>query len=78
MFLCICWELFIYYVNLCSYLFADFSIKSFSQNRVSILNPIRSGGGALKDPPPPPPRCFALTHLILELHYYALGTFPKK
>ena len=44
-----------------------------------ILNPIRSGGGALKAPPPPPPlRFFALTHLILELHYCALWTFPKK
>ena len=33
------------------------------------------GGGALK---PPPLRFFALTHLILELHYCALETFPKK
>ena len=40
------------------------------------FNPIRSGGGgALKGPPL---RFFALTHLILELHYCALGTFPKK
>ena len=40
------------------------------------LNPIRSGGGgALKAPPL---RFFALTHLILELHYCALVTFPKK
>ena len=37
------------------------------------FNPIRSGGGALKAPPP----IFALTHLILELHYCALVTFPK-
>ena len=35
------------------------------------------GGGALKAPPPPPP-IFALTHLILELHYCAFVTFPKK
>ena len=35
------------------------------------------GGGALKAPPPPL-RFFALTHLILELYYYALVTFPKK
>ena len=39
------------------------------------FNPIRSGG-ALKAPPPL--RFFALTHLILELHYCALVTFPKK
>ena len=42
-----------------------------------MFNPIRSGGGggALKAPPL---RFFALTHLILELHYCALVTFPKK
>ena len=41
-----------------------------------IFNPIRSGGGgALKAPPL---RFFALAHLILELHYCALVTFPKK
>ena len=40
------------------------------------INPIRSGGGALKAPPPSD--FFALTHLILELHYCALVTFPKK
>ena len=34
------------------------------------------GGGALKAPPPL--RFFALTHLILELHYCALRTFPNK
>ena len=34
------------------------------------------GGGGFK--PPPPLRFFALTHLILELHYCALVTFPKK
>ena len=34
------------------------------------------GGGALKAPPPL--RFFTLTHLILELHYCALVTFPKK
>ena len=39
------------------------------------FNPIRSGGGALKAPPL---RFFALTHLILELHYCVLVTFPKK
>ena len=42
-----------------------------------LLNPIRSGGGALKAPPPLL-GFFALTHLILELHYCALVTFPKK
>ena len=35
------------------------------------------GGGGFKSPPPPL-RFFALTHLILELHYCALVTFPKK
>ena len=40
------------------------------------LNPIRSGEGDFKSPPPP--SMFALTHLILELHYCALGNFPKK
>ena len=34
------------------------------------------GGGDFKSPPPL--RFFALTHLILELHYCALVTFPKK
>ena len=44
--------------------------------RCKSINPIRSGGGgALKAPPL---RFFALTHLILELHYCALVTFPKK
>ena len=33
------------------------------------------GGGGFKSPPP---RFFALTHLILELYYCALVTFPKK
>ena len=42
---------------------------------VTFLNPIRSGGGALKAPPL---RFFALTHLILDLHYCELVTFPKK
>ena len=32
-------------------------------------------GGGFKSPPL---RFFALTHLILELHYCALETFPKK
>ena len=39
------------------------------------FNPIRSGGGGFKSPPL---RFFALTHLILELHYCALVTFSKK
>ena len=37
-------------------------------------NPIRSGGVLLK----PPLRNFAITHLILGLHYCALVTFPIK
>ena len=48
---------------------------SFTDIDSIMLNPIRSGGGALKAPPL---RFFALTHLILELHYCALVTFPKK
>ena len=40
-----------------------------------MFNPIRSGGGeALKAPP----QFFCPHALILELHYCALGTFPKK
>ena len=40
------------------------------------INSIRSGGGgrAFKAPP----QNFSLTHLILELHHCALGTFSKK
>ena len=39
------------------------------------INPIRSGGGGgFKSPPL---RFFALTHLIFELYYCALVTFPK-
>ena len=33
------------------------------------------GGGGFKSPPPLP--FFALTHLILKLHYCALVTFQK-
>ena len=33
------------------------------------------GGGGFKSPSL---RFFALTHLILEMHYCALVTFPKK
>ena len=39
--------------------------------RLTLYDP----GGALKAPPL---RLFALTHLILELHYCALVTLPKK
>ena len=41
-----------------------------------ILTIIQSGGGG--DLKVPPLRFFAVTHLILELQYCALGTFPKK
>ena len=47
----------------------------FNWSRISGLTLYDPGGGALK---PPPLRFFALTHLILELHYCALVTFPKK
>ena len=43
-------------------------------SRLTLYDP-GGGGGALKAPPL---RFFALTHLILELHYCALVTFPKK
>ena len=45
---------------------------------ILILNPTRSGGGGGGVKIPPPLSSFALTHLILELHYCALGSFPKK
>ena len=39
------------------------------------INPIRSGGGGgFKKKTP----IYSLTHLILEVHYFALVTFPKK
>ena len=63
----------------------DFSKKGTENKKVRktprkgkeyLLNPIRSeGGGGFKSPPL---RFFALTHLILELPYCALETFPKK
>ena len=43
-----------------------------SRKTLTLYDP---GGGALKAPPL---RFFALTHLIFELHYCALVTFPKK
>ena len=42
--------------------------------RLTLYDPV--GGGALKAPPPL--RFFALKHLVFELHYCTLGTFPKK
>ena len=51
----------------------------FSENikdDANMLTLYDQGGGALKAPPPI--RFFALAHLILELHYCTLGTFPKK
>ena len=42
---------------------------------VSTLLTLYDPGGGFKSPPI---RFFALTHLILELHYCALVTFPKK
>ena len=43
-----------------------------THNSLTLYDP--GGGGALKASL----RIFALTHLILELRYCALGTFPKK
>ena len=45
------------------------------ENNVYLTLYDRGGGGGLKAPPL---RFFALTHLIFELHYCALVTFPKK
>ena len=53
-----------------------YACVSFGARMTFNLNPLRSRGGALKAPPPL--RFFAFTHLILELHYCALGTFPPK
>ena len=50
-------------------------VAMLSRMAQSSINPIRSeGGGALNVPL----RIFAITHLILELNYCTLGTFPKK
>ena len=42
-------------------------------NALTLYDP---GGGGFKSSPPPL-SFFTLTHLILELHYCALETFPK-
>ena len=47
---------------------------SFVASWVSVLTLYDPGGGFKS----PPLRFFALTHLILELHYCALVTFSKK
>ena len=50
------------------------NMQIFSSSSFYSLTLYDPAGGALKAPPL---RFFALTHLILELHYCALGTFPK-
>ena len=50
----------------------DITLLSLSIRGLTLYDP---GGGGFKSPPL---RFFALTHLILELHYCALVTFPKK
>ena len=47
----------------------------FLSGAISCVLTLYDPGGGFKSPPL---RSFALTHLILELHYCALGTFPKK
>ena len=47
------------------------SVSNVSLIALTLYDP----GGGFKSPPL---RFFALTHLILELQYCALGTFPKK
>ena len=42
---------------------------------LKLFNPIGFGGGGALNAPLL--RFFALTHLIFELHYCALGTFPR-
>ena len=49
--------------------------KYIKMQIIYTVNPIRSGGGGGLSSPT---EFFALTHLILGLHYCALGTFPKK
>ena len=44
--------------------------------RMLILTLYDPGGGGFKSPSPL--RFFALTHLVLELHYCVLVTFPEK
>ena len=64
----------IYYNVYANNLYSITSIPKISTR----FNPIRSGGGGALKAPPPPLSFLALTHLILELHFCALGTFPKK
>ena len=52
-----------------------FKKNTFMLTMVDTLTIYDPGGGGFKSPPL---RFFALTHLILELHYCALETFPKK
>ena len=54
------------------YTFAEQSLNN------CLVNPIRSAGGGRVKSSPLPHRIFSLAHLILELHYCTLGTFPKK
>ena len=51
------------------------NVKLYSTILVYVYLTLYNPGGALKANPL---RFFALTHLILELHYCAPGTFPKK
>ena len=53
--------------------FTVYMHKSVACFLLTIYDP---GGGGFKSPPPL--SFVAFTILILELHYCALGTFPKK
>ena len=55
----------------------NYHLDSFTVVIISLTLYDPGGGGGVESPPPPF-RFFALTHLILELHYCALVTFPKK
>ena len=54
--------------------FINYHLDSFTVVIIS-LTLYDPGGGGYKSPSL---RFFALTHLILELHYCALVTFPQK
>ena len=57
-------------------LFETYCCQLWLNSTKSSLTLYDPGGGGFKSPPPL--RFFALTHLVLELHYCALVTFPKK
>ena len=57
-----------------NYVYMEQNLNCISNWYTALLTLYDPGGGFKS----PPLRFFALTHLILELHYCALVTFPKK